>query len=217
MNKIFFFLFSFISLGVIAQGSAGVYKMRWRIDKRLTTGFQMEIAGQGTTQDYNRFRMSDYMRDLVVDEALSTLDYLLNSKTELIYRKQKNGNSITTYSSQESVGGLPRSTKRKAIKEFEQDLYVRVYINVGSYKTTVFGFLGNGAYRIRPIVTVKIKAFGPDRRKVYKKRVRLSDFEKLNSVSYNIGNTTVTNSQTLNSEEIKEMVLKALQQMTSLE
>ena len=217
MNKLYAFVFCLSASFAFSQSSAGIYKMNWRIDKRLTTGFKMEIAGQGSTQDLNRFRMPDNLRDLVLEELLSTSNYVLNSSTELIYRKRKNGNSIVSFSSQENVGGLPRSSKRAAIKEFEQDLYVKVYINVGAIKNTAFGVLGNGLYRIRPTVTVKIKVFGPDRKKVLKKKIRLTDFERLNSVSYNIGNTTVTNSQTLNAEEISDMVLKALRQMTSPE
>lgn len=214
--KIFVFLliisFSFSSF---TQHSTGIYKLTWRIDKRLTTAFRMETQNQGVIQDVHSFRMPDHHRDAVIEQTISIVNELLNTNSHLVYRKRKNGNQIATYASQEYVGGLPRSTKKKAIKEFEQDLYAKVYINVSAFRTSSLGasILNTGVSRLRPFVRIKIKAYGADRRRVYRKKIKLTDFDKLRSVSYTVGGTTVTRSQTLKDFEIKDMVVRALKGM----
>ena len=124
MKTFVFLLIISFSFSSFTQHSTGIYKLTWRIDKRLTTAFRMETQNQGVIQDVHSFRMPDHHRDAVIEQTISIVNELLNTNSHLVYRKRKNGNQIATYASQEYVGGLPRSTKKKAIKEFEQNLWV---------------------------------------------------------------------------------------------
>ena len=216
MKTIILFIYLSTSIYCFTQHSTGIYKMTWRIDNRLTTAFQMETQNQGIFRDVHTFRMPEQHRDAVVDQVKSIINELLNTNSQLVFRKRKNGNRIETGSSQEYVGGLPRSTKRKAIKEFEQDLYAKVYINVSAYRSNIVGasVLNTGVSRFRPFVRIKIKAYGSDRKRVYRKKIKLNDFEKLRSVSYTVGGTTVRRSQTLKDYEIRDMVIRALKSMS---
>jgi hypothetical protein len=63
---------------------------------------------------------------------------------------------------------------------------------------------------IHPTVKVKIKAFDMEKKKVYSRKIRLWDFDKISSISYTNQLGSITNTKALNPEQIYQMIKHTL-------
>ena len=101
-------------------------------------------------------------------------------------------------------------TKKRAIFGYEEELYVKMKIKVQGYNGPSFGAMGVQYSNIHPTVKVKIKAFDTDKKKVYSRKIRLWDFDKISSIRYTGQLGSITNTNALNPQQIYEMIKHTL-------
>jgi len=199
-----FLLFSFSSL---SQGTAGIYKVRWHVDKRLTNNFTVD-NGFG---NQNNLNIPAQLYDSVVQRIVQVVTEDLRTDTRMLYVTNDRGNQLVTPSRIDQVGGLPRGTKRKAMQTEYLEYYVVFRIRVGVTKT---GSVGNEMVnysRLRPYVRVKMKAHTLNRWQTKRKSVRQGGFPSIGSVEFQVGGSTMTNNNALPIDQIVGMVFKGLE------
>ena len=206
MQKILLFIFLMFNVFAFSQGTAGIYKFRWNMDKRLTNRFVVNNGGM-----QNRQEIPTQLYDSVLNVVNRIVTQELRSDTKLLYSVNRKGKERQTISTADQVGGLPRGTKRKAMGTEYLEYYVKFKIRVGVNKTFTIGNEMASYSRLRPYVKVKMKAYGIDRRVKLRKRTRLGEFKSIDSFEYNLGGTTVTNTNALPIEEVLDMVFKGLE------
>jgi hypothetical protein len=200
-----------VLLGSLAysQGTAGVYKVRWNIDSRITNSFTINNTGT------NRLEIPANLQDSVTNLILAIVKEELGTNAKLFYPIKSNGEEMRFNASSEQVGGLPRGTKRKATATEYLEYYVKFKIRVGVNKTFSVGNEIASYNRLRPFVKVKMKAYGVDKRCKFRKRARKTGFKSLNSFEYNLGGTTMTNTNALPINEVVDMVFQGLEKFRS--
>jgi hypothetical protein len=217
MNKKYFFL-SIIQLVLFyqsfAQSSAGIYSIRFYVDRRLVNPVQVTTNGSALQQGaLNRVRLSDENIDSIKAVITRTVSSELNTKSECVYRKNKRGRDIKTFDGGNVVRGMPLSSKRQAIHEFDKDYYVQVRVSysIASGVNLVNPILGTSRYR--PLVYIQIIAFNAEKKRVYTKNVSVRDFDKLQSFQYTVNGVTVRNAEVLQPQQIYEMLVRSLQEL----
>lgn len=204
-----FFFTSFIQL--VAQNRAGVFDIRFNIDRRLVNPVQV-TSGGNTIQNggFNRVRLSEVDLDSVRQMICRTISKELNAQTECVYRTSRSGRKITTWENGTQQRGMPRNRKKQAIRDFDKDFYVRVRLNYAISTGLTLGNSVFGTSRYRPVVFLTVRAYNSERKRVYIKRVSVNDFSRLQSMQYTINGVTVRNSEVLQPQQIREMLTKTL-------
>lgn len=202
-NILFLHFFLFVAT-TFAQGTTGIYKFKWNIDSRLTNQVVINNAGNGNLTIPNN----------LYDSVISRVEYLvtqeLHSDTKWIFPINRKGKELKTGNSSSQVGGLPRGTKRQAMRAEYLEYYVKFKVTVGLNKTFTIGGVNASYSRLKPFVKVKMKAYGIDRRVKKRKKVRQGGFKSIGSFDFNMGGTTVTQTNGLPIEEVLDMVFKGL-------
>jgi len=195
----------YISLIAHAQPTgAGIYKMRWFVDKRLTNSFTINNAG--TTP----LNIPTALCDSVVNEVMKLVKDELFTQVRLIYPLNNKGNEMRYVTTTDLVGGLPRGTKKKAMKTEYLEYYVKFKINVGVNSIGSVGGEVASYSRLKPYVRIKMKAYGLDRRVKRRKVARTAKFSSIGSFQYNIGGVTMTNTNAIPVEQVVSMVFQGL-------
>ena len=188
---------------------AGIYKMRWFVDKRLTNSFTINNVGtQPLTIPANLY-------DSVVNEVVKLVKDELFTETRFIYPLNNQGSEMRYMTTSELVGGLPRGTKKKAMKTEYMEYYVKFKIMVGVNSIGSIGGEVISYARLRPYVRVKMKAYGLDRRVKRRKSVRTAKFSSIGSFEYNVGGVTMTNNNALPIEQVVSMVFQGFEKFKS--
>jgi len=209
-TKITFLFFSlFLSLVSFSQSTAGIYKFRWRVDNRLTNNFVVNNNGG------NQLMIPTALYDSVMRRVNQLVSQEMQCETRLLYPLNKNGKELKTFSSSSQVGGLPRGTKRKAMRTEYLDYYVKFKIIVGVNKTMTVGATGANYSRLKPYVKVKMRVYGIDKRMKRSKQSRQGGFNSIGSFEFNMGGTTVTTSNALPIEQVMDMIFKGLTRFES--
>ncbi|TNF50617.1 MAG: hypothetical protein EP305_00035 [Bacteroidetes bacterium] len=211
MKNFICLIFLLVSVQLLAQGTAGIYKVKWFVDKRLTNRFVVENSGGGMgNMGLNRLEIPENLYDSVLMEIKSIVEKELQTDAMFIYSLNGNGKQLRTNATAERVGGLPRGTKRKAMKTEYQEYYVKFKIYVGLNKTFGIGNEFASYNRLKPYVRVKMKAYGIDHRVKFRKRKRTGGFDSISSFEYNVGGVQVTNTNALPIDQVVEMVMTGL-------
>ena len=205
MKRLLLAAFVLVGSLVHSQGSAGVYKVRWTVDSRITNSFTINNTGT------NRLEIPTNLYDSVTRQILAIVKEELHTDAKLFYPINSNGEEMRFNGSSEQVGGLPRGTKRKAAATEYLEYYVKFKIRVGVNKTFTVGNEMASYNRLKPYVKVKMKAYGVDKRCKFRKHARKTGFRSLNSFEYNLGGTTMTNTNALPINEVVDMVFKGLE------
>jgi len=204
MKNTLFLLFLLFVSATFAQGTTGIYKFKWNIDSRLTNQVVINNTGNGNLTIPNN----------LYDSVISRVEYLvtqeLHSDTKWIFPINRKGKELKTGNSSSQVGGLPRGTKRQAMRAEYLEYYVKFRVTVGLNKTFTIGGVNANYSRLKPFVKVKMKAYGIDRRVKKRKKIRLGGFKSIGSFDFNMGGTTVTQTNGLPIEEVLDMVFKGL-------
>jgi len=148
--------------------------------------------------------------DSVLLEIKNIVEKELQTDAMFIYSLNGKGKQLRTNATSERVGGLPRGSKRKAMKTEYKEYYVKFKIHVGLNKTFGIGNEFASYNRLKPYVRVKMKAYGIDRRVKFRKRKRTGGFDSISSLEYNLGGVKVTNTDALSINEILDMVFNGL-------
>jgi hypothetical protein len=200
-----FIIFSFLAVNTLSgQSNAGIYKFRWRIDNRLVNNFVVNNTSG------NDLAIPTALYDSILSRVDKLVSQEMQSETHLLYPLNKKGKELKTWSSSSQVGGLPRGTKRKAMRTEYLDYYVKFKILVDVNKTMTFGNTAASFSRLKPYVRIKMRVYGVDKRLKRHKQIRLGGFDSIGSFEFNVGGTTVTNSNALPIEQVLDMIFKGL-------
>lgn len=202
--------FIVLLLGAKAQESAGIYKFRWFVDKRITNSVVIENEGAGGNWA-NQLVIPQNLMDSVERMVKRLVAQEMRMETTYFFPQSNRGKDLKTATTAESVGGLPRGTRRRAMRTEYHQHYVKFKIQVGLNKTFGIGLGGANYSRLKPYVRVKMKSKGIARGSRYRKVTREGGFEGMNSFEYQVGGVTVTNTNALPVEQVFEMVIKGLQ------
>lgn len=206
MYRILCFSFLFFSFALYSQGTAGIYKVRWHVDKRLTNNFTVDNA----FGNQNNLNIPAHMYDSVVQRIIQVVTEDLRTDTRMIYVTNDRGNQLLTPTRIDQVGGLPRGTKRKAMQTEYLEYYVKFRIRVGVTKSGTIGNELVNYSRLRPYVRVKMKAKTLNRFQTKRKSVRQGGFPSIGSVEFQVGGNTMSNNNALPIEQVVDMVFKGL-------
>lgn len=193
-----------LSLVSFSQSTAGIYKFRWRVDNRLTNNFVVNNNGG------NQLMIPTALYDSVMRRVNQLVSQEMQCETRLLYPLNKKGKELKTSSTTSQVGGLPRGTKRKAMRAEYLDYYVKFKIIVGVNKTMTVGTTGANYSRLKPYVKVKMRVYGVDKRLKRSKQSRQGGFNSIGSFEFNMGGTTVTTTNALPIEQVMDMIFKGL-------
>lgn len=208
MRTTFLFLLLCCSLKAYSQDNsapAGVFKVRLMVDKELTSQVMITAPNQSTNA-FSSFRLPSNLKDSISALIMHTVKTQLFTEAGYIYDVKSNGSNRTTLETGTFSGGFPKMTKRRAIFSYEKELYVKVKIKVQGFKGPSFGTTYVQYTNIHPSVKFKMKAYDVEKRKVFSRKIRLFDFEKINSIQFTNPLATITNTKALNPDQIYQMI-----------
>ena len=209
-----FFLIVNQSFFAQQASSASIYRARFFIDKTLTNKVLVSTSGSQNNFSGSLFRMPLNYIDSIKQIVEQGVGKELYAVAECQYLKKENGKLKTTYNSVQYVGGLPKGCKKKAVFAFEKDLYVFLKIRINAFRGVQIGGANLNYSKVRPYVFIRLKAFDETRKKVYTKKIRIYDFEKLESVQYTLGSVSVRNSEIITPDQICAMLKKTFLKMS---
>lgn len=204
------FLFSVLLLAQatsFAQDSisqAGIFRVRLFVDKALTNQFMVSNVNQNNI--YSGFRFSPAQRDSIMMLIQQTVKAQLFKDAVFIYDVKADGSQRKTLETGTYAGGFPKMTKKRAIFSYEEEIYVKVRLKVESFSGPKYGIAGVQYANLHPSVKFKMKAFDSSKKKIYSRKIRLWDFDKVSSLSFSNQITTVTQTNALTSEQIYQMI-----------
>ena len=188
---------------------AGIFKVRLLVVKALTSSVTFTTANQSSNA-YSNFRFPSNLQDSIKFYIQKTVKSQLFKEAEFIYDLKADGSKRRTLETGTYAGGYPKMTKNRAIFAYEEEVYVKVKIKVQAYSGPSLGLMGVQYSNIHPTVKVKIKAFDMDKKKVFSRKIRLWDFDKISSVSYTGQFGSITNTNALNPQQIYQMIKHTL-------
>ena len=189
----------------IVRAQAGIFKVRLMVDKALTSSVMVTATNQ-TANTFSSFRFPSNLQDSIKFYIQKTVKNQLFKEVEFIYDLKADGSKRTTLETGTYAGGYPKMTKKRAMYSYEEELYIKVKIKVQGFKGPTIGAVGVQYANIHPSVKFKLMAFDIGKKKIYSRKIRLWDFDKISSVSFSNQFTTVTNTNALNPEQIYQMI-----------
>jgi hypothetical protein len=215
MKQAFYYLILglFFPISLVAQNTAGIYKIRFVIDQDLTNEVSVRIAGETTSDRFNLLRtFPDNLIDSINTVITKAVAKQLSANTTIFYKKNRRGQDVKTFGSSTTLEGMPRNRLKKAVLAEEKDYYVRVRVNYSARGGVGTTFLGTTVTNIRPVVTMKIVAFDVEKKRVYSKKVRVRDFSRLRAVENTIGSVSIRRSEVLSPMEIYLMLTRTVEE-----
>jgi hypothetical protein len=189
----------------LVHAQAGIFKVRLMVDKALTSSV-MVTAGNQTTNSFSSFRFPSNLQDSIKSDIQKTVQKQLFQNATFIYDIKADGTQRKTLETGTFAGGYPKMTKKRALYSYEQEIYVKVKIKVQGYKGPAIGAMGVQYTNIHPTVKFKLKAFDSEKKKIYSRKIRLWDFDKVSSISFTNQFSTVTNTNALNPQQVYQMI-----------
>ena len=212
MKKVLFsVLISSITLisPLLSNAQAGIFKVRLMVDKALTSSVMITSANQSVNA-YSNFRFSAQLQDSIKSIIQQTVKTQLFKDASFIYDLKSDGSKRATLETGTYSGGYPKMTKKRAFYGYEEEVYVKIKLKVQGYNGPAFGAMGVQYSNIHPTVKFKMKAFDLDKKKIYSRKIRLWDFDKISSVVFTSQFGSVTNTNALNAEQIYQMIKHTL-------
>ena len=192
-----------------AQKTAGIYHFSISIDKEMLTIY--------SSKDESRKFFSGSSTEIDIPEEyvdslkLITQDALRRKKkleADMLYPTTKRGNTFesmeTASEERVSVAGLPFSPFKKAVEQFPRDQYLQVLVEIEDGKGAHVD-LGNGRKKIKPMISMKIKAYNAAKDLLWKEDLELKNLGKLRRIETTQGSVKEKSGQVLTTEMILGM------------
>ena len=188
------FLFLFAPIFLFAQQSAGIYSIYFPISKNLLQATRVQssqgsIGGVGVLNSGNLVanrnfipQFAPFLHDSVRITLENFVAEVLSSEASCIFRMNKKNEVISSSGFPGSISGLPRNYLRNSIKFYDKDYYVRVKVSFGGFTVTSPSLLGFQRGYIQPVVRIRIRAYNVERKKIYNRKFRYTNFPKLKNV-----------------------------------
>lgn len=215
--------FSFLSCIVLfcffpslqAQKKVGIHHLTFSIDQAMITEKEVNRKGGGFLSGYSEsIILPQYLTDSVITTAQRVFSKKFKTEVDLIWVKTKKGKPFATTSisggmDKESVEGLPAATFKKATEASKKDLYLQIIVSIED-GTSVNLDLPKSKKKIKPIITMNVKAFDRDKKVKWKNDVKIKDWDKLVRKTKESDTHTFEKGETLTPEMILEMYAVAL-------
>lgn len=222
--KFYLFLFIFIPIFIFTQQSAGIYSIYFPISKNLlqptrVQSSQGSVGGVGVLNSGNVVpnrnfipQFAPFLHDSVRITLEKFVEEVLSSETVCIYKMNQKNEAISSSGFSGSIRGLPRNCLRNAIKFYDKDYYVRVKVCFGGYSVTSPSLFGFQKGYIQPTVSIRIRAYDVERKKIYNRKIRYTNFPKLKNVQVSgfASNIKVIQQEILSSDMIFSMLKETI-------
>ena len=217
----------FLPLFFFAQQSAGIYSICYPIAPKLLQATRVQsttnVGGVGNNSQAIVFNNSilpfaTFLHDSVRITLEKFVGEVLSSEAGCIYKMNKKNKAIASSSFRGSIGGLPRNHLRNSIKFYDKDYYVRVKVRFGGYSVTtpsLSSIFGLQKGYIQPIVSIRIKAYNVERKKIYNRKINYFNFPKLKNYQVSAGYGTsakVIRQEILSSDMIFSMLKETIRE-----
>lgn len=205
-----------LSIFAVSAQSGVIYNFSFRIDDELTTKMKAQnkdhkILNLATIED-----MPKELSDTILMITENMLGEMLNVELSSMTPEEK----AVMAALPEHLMYLPANRFKKAVKEnADANVFVNISCHIAASGGTKVS-LGNKSFsKVKPKLTLTIKAVDKEKEEVASKKVVLKDFEKLRSKTFEktygvkgLGQNTdeVTESETLNSNDVLRMYMMGL-------
>lgn len=167
-----------------AQKTAGIFYFTMLIDNEIVTLDKKErkqegfFAGESLSIDIPEDIVDSLKR--ITERALSAK---LKADVQCVYATTKNGktfdtNGVEGSTEKMSVEGLPFATFKKASEQFKKDLYLQIQVSIEDGKGVSLD-IGSRYHKIKPMISMKVKAFNGDKKEVWQHDAELKNMAKL--------------------------------------
>ncbi|MEN9304083.1 MAG: hypothetical protein RL264_2512 [Bacteroidota bacterium] len=209
MKNVLFILFILFGNLSISQ-TASIYRINFRIEPELVNEFGVRVGNASTVNSNSLFHV--LFPNSIIDSLKTVIERTvskeLNAIAQCVYRKNRKGNNKTSIAINNQLGGMPENFKKWAIRSVESDYYVRVQINYIARGGLSFSLFDGQLSSLRPMVIMKIVAFDGEKRRVYRRKVRVKNFQRLRAVQITRSNVSVRQSEVLSPQDIYQMLLQ---------
>ena len=188
------FILFFLPLFFFAQQNAGIYSIYFPISNNLLQATRVQssqgsVGGVGVLNSGNLVpnrnfipQFAPFLHDSVRITLEKFVAEVLSSEAGCIFRMNKKNEAISSSGFPGSISGLPRNYLRNSIKFYDKDYYVRVKVLFGGYTVTSPSLLGFQRGYIQPVVRIRIRAYDVERKKMYNRKFRYTNYPKLKNV-----------------------------------
>lgn len=217
----FSFLFPALCLALLqgvkpaqAQQQGGIYSFTFSIDPELANTLQIVRTGGCFPGGY---REGPVIPAYVTESVMEWTEQALGEKFQaevrfLDFRSPELGfiafDNGPVYG-KEGLEGLPLSTFKRASREHPMDMHFQLRAHIRD------GRLGYArlfsSRKLRPMITLRAKAFGPDKKVLWKNKAKLKKMGKLKRYNFEFGGLEVEYGQVLTPEMILWMYGLALE------
>lgn len=202
-----------IPINFFGQNSAGIYKVTFNVDPDLVNEIRVRVVGETSPDRFNSFRsFPKNLIDSIQNVISKTVAKQLSANATIFYKKNRNGQDIKSFGSASRLAGMPTNRLKKAILAEEKNYYARVRVNYNARKGVGISFFGTTVSNVRPVVTIKIVAYDVEKKRIYSKKVRVSDFSTLRAVENTIGSVSVRRSEVISPMEIYQMLQRTVEE-----
>lgn len=217
-------LFLFTPIFYFAQQNAGIYSIYFPISKNLLQPTRVQSSqstdgGEGNLNSGNLVTnrnftppFAPFLHDSVRITLEKLVEEVLSSEAVCIYKMNKKNEAISSSGFPGSISGLPRNCLRNAIKFYDKDYYVRVKVRFGGYSVTSPSLFGFQKGYIQPTVSIRIRAYDVERKKIYRRKFRYTNFPQLKNVQISgfASNIKVIQQEILSSDMIFSMLKETI-------
>ena len=201
---------------LFSQEMVGIYAISFSINQNLLQEYKVQTGQNSSSNTSFSYRsippLSDFLHDSVRFALEKMVAEVFSSEANCIYRMNRKNEPISTIGYSTNIRGLPRNCLRTAVKLHDKDTYVRVYVRFYGYSVSNPSIFGFQKGFVQPVVSIRIKAYNVERKKIYNQKIRYSNFPQLKNFQVSgFGNqTSVTRQEILSSNMIFSMLKETI-------
>ena len=214
--KVKLLLVLLMPMSFFSQEKVGIYAISFSINQNLLQEYKVQTGQNSSLNTSFSYRSIPPLSDFLHDSVRLTLEKMLaevfSSEANCIFRMNSRNEPISTIGFTTNIRGLPRNCLRNAIKLYEKDTYARVYVRFYGYSVSSPSIFGFQKGYIQPVVSIRIKAYNVERKKIYNQKIRYSNFPQLKNFQVSgFGNqTSVIRREILSSTMIFSMLKETI-------
>jgi len=211
------FLFLLVMLTASAQKTGQIYYMQVAVEDELVENFSMSKEdGTFFTEYSERDEFPQDLADSVKKATAHFLSQSLNADVSAFYPKD-NKPGVTFFGVDGYIPGLPKTNFKKASESTNSDYYIKIVGDINSGNIRLNLGTDDRFKKYKPRIKLTVKVYDKNKNKVWKKKIKLKKFGKLNEYNGKMvvfGNMyDYSKSETLSPLDISMIYLTALEEM----
>lgn len=214
--KFIFITVLFLPTLLFSQEKVGIYDVSFSISRNLLQEYKVQTGQNSLSNTSFNYRsiapLASFLHDSVRFSIERMVAEVFRSQANCIFRLNSKNEPISSSGFIGNIRGLPTNILRNAVKFYEKDIYVKVIVRFYGYSVSSPSLFGFQKGYIQPIVSIRIKAYNVERKKVYNRKIRYSNFPKLKNFQVSgFGNqTSVIRQEILSSAMIFSMLKETM-------